>query len=426
MLSQDSVKHYAPLLQWASNELKASRCVGEITKQCSNGSYSPDSPLKVTILAASWGFSLYDSSFLSRELAIQLAQFPQVQVTFLVPEDSCSEWPKSNGVTIVEAKKQPGFDDPVDWLHFPTQDITTDIVVGAGERLGKIAQFFKERHQCKNIYVVSDPWQDLFTENEYLEKKLVCNRNVGLRLEGNVGVSEMADLPVTIGPKTSEEVSRHFHDKDVFKLTPGILREFTDVKHATADRKRSHILLFSGGEPENFHDEGLNIAAEAVAALGDRSYQLLFVGAAEGKEKQFSEQFCYYGVTKSQLKFRSLPKSEERLKRLFYEADLAIFPSGEQGFGMVALAALSAGLPILVHGDSGFGEALKEVTSGKSIVDSEDAKEWTKAIKRIKETPRRTRLEEAAILRSSYDKMYSWEKQCGELVKMMLSMVSGM
>ena len=418
---------YALLLQLCPKE--ALRCVGEIIKQC-NGSYSPDSPLKVTILAAKWDFSLADSSLLSRQLAIQFAKFPQVQVTVLVPEDSCSKWQKreaaSCGVTIVEAKKRPGFDDPVDWLHFPPQDLTTDIVIGAGERLSKIAQFFKERHQCKSIFIMSNPFEDWLFQRGHLRKRLDGNRTLGLSLETTVRHSEMAYLLVATEPKTYDEFSRRCHNKEVFKLTPGILREFYDVKHATADGTKFRILIFGSGELENFHVEGLDIAAEAIAELDDRSYQLLFVGAAEGKEEQFVERFHDYGVAKSQLQVRSLPKSEERLKRLFHEADLAIMPSGEQGFGVVALAALSAGLPILVHGDSGFGEALKEVTSGQSIVGSEDAKEWAKKIKGVKETPRKTRLEEAAILRSSYDKMYSWEKQCGELVKMMLSMVSGM
>ena len=50
---------------------------------------------------------------------------------------------------------------------------------------------------------------------------------------------------------------------------------------------------------------------------------------------------------------QSPPKDEEEIKRWLCEADLAIVPAGEQGFGMFGLIALSSGLPtwIIVHQD---------------------------------------------------------------------------
>ena len=87
----------------------------------------------------------------------QLAKFPHVKVSVLVPEGSCDEIDKRNAesfdVTIVEAKKQPGFQDPTDWLYFLPKGLTTDIVIGVGERLCKMVQIFKEHHHCKSIFV---------------------------------------------------------------------------------------------------------------------------------------------------------------------------------------------------------------------------------------------------------------------------------
>ena len=124
---------------------------------------------------------------------------------------------------------------------------------------------------------------------------------------------------------------------------------------------------------------------------------------------------------------QSPPKDEEEIKRWLCEADLAIVPSGEQEFGMFGLIALSSGLPILVHGASGLGEALTDVAGGSSsIVESEDVSEWSKAIKKVRDKGRRVRLEEADLLRKHYNEKYSWEKQCGDLVEEMLKMASGM
>ena len=403
-------------------------CAERMKGQCiDNGSCSSDSPLKVTILGSKWGFQCFDASFFSQELANQLAKIPEVKVRFLVPKNSCSETDKrtadSGGVTIVEVEEQPGFDDPTDWLLFPPQDLTTDIVIGVGGKLGKMAQVFKKHHQCRNIFVASNPQEDKEHSFDSLKK---CN-TVGI-----CELSRMADLPVSIGPKSSKmsdelSSSLRYDKKDLFSFTPGILSGFSDVKHASSDGTNFRIVITGSGNPDNFDQEGLNTAAKAVAELKDKSYHLLYVGAAKEKHQQFVEKFGECGISKTQLTIRSFAKAKEELRRVFCEADLAIMPSTEQGFGMTGLAALSSGLPVLVHEDSGFGEALKEVNFGtSSTVDSEDAEVWGRVIKTMRKTERGLRLQEAASLRSHYDKKYSWEEQCRDLVQRMLTMVSGM
>ena len=417
------------------------RCTERVEEQCSNGSYSSENPLKVTILGSKLDVSRLNVftlhfMFFSQELAIQLAKLPNVNVTFLVPENSyiSTHFKRQAaiiGVTIAEAQKIPGFDDPDDWLYFPPQELKTDIVVGVGARLGKVAQVFKELFQCKSIYISSG--HPLGKRAVLLEKRRILDKRIAHHAErnhcDNVGLSQMADLAFALGPKMHEKllVSLSYDRKDVFKFTPGLLSEFSVVTHATNERTNFRILMLGGGDPDYFEEEGLNTAAEAVAELKDKSYHLFYVGAAEGKHEQLAKKICQFGVSRSQLTIRSFPKSEEELKRLFCEVDLAIMPSSEQGFGMEALAALSSGLPVLVHEDSGFGVALKEVNFGtSSTVESEDANAWAKEIKRVRKNERKTRLEQAALLRSNYDQMYSWEKQCGALVQKMLTMVSGM
>ena len=398
-----------------------------------NGSFSSENPLKVTFLRDRWDVNLTDdTSLFSKELAFHLANFPLVKVTYLVPEKSFSERDKESaanrGVTIVEAKERPGFGEPTDWLYFPPQDLKTDIVVGVGKVFGKIAQVFKEFHPCKNIHITCTPLEEyavLLEKNRILENEMESLQN----LDSNVELCQMADLAVFAGPMMYEKLFARlsFRSKNVFKLTPGILSEFSDVKQAICERKTFVILMFGGGDPDTFEQEGLKTALEAVAKLKDKSYRLLYVGAGECKQEQIVKNICQFGVSKRQVIIRSSPKSEEVLKSLFYEADLAIMPSSEQGFGMMALAALSSGLPVLVHEDSGFGEALKEVTHGQSsTVKSEDPNDWAEAIKRMQEKERKIRLEEAASLRSHYDAKYSWEEQCRDLVQMMFTMVTGM
>ena len=114
------------------------------------------------------------------------------------------------------------------------------------------------------------------------------------------------------------------------------------------------------------------------------------------------------------------------LANLFCEVDLAIMPSRTEGFGLPGLEALSAGLPVLVSGNSGLGEALKKVTLGsQSVVDSEDPKDWAKEIKRVRQKERGLRLLEARHLRKNYLEKYSWEEPCKNLVRKMRNLVFG-
>ena len=93
---------------------------------------------------------------------------------------------------------------------------------------------------------------------------------------------------------------------------------------------------------------------------------------------------------------------------------------------MTALEAMSAGLPILVSGNSGYGKALRALPMGESfVIDSDDPKEWAKAIAAIRQKSRTQRLEEIQRLRRSYDERFSWERQCQALVARMWKMVYG-
>ena len=356
-----------------------------------------------------------------------------MKVTVLVPEGSCGEIEKRNAeshnVTIVEAKKQPGFQNPNDSLCFPPKGLTTDIVIGVGERLCKMAQIFKELHHCKSIFVGCDSFEESFSRDAELRDALAEMEDVCLGKSNVQPMMQMADLPVAVGPKIADtlSVSLSHQGKEVPKLTPGILSEFADVTQTLCDRKKFRILVAGHGHPRYFYKEGLEIVAKAVAGLKDRSYEIILVGAAKGEHRGFIEKFHECGVSKHQLIIRSPPKDEEEMKRWLCEADLAIVPSGEQGFGMFGLIALSSGLPILVHSASGLGEALKDVAGGwSSIVESEDVTVWSEAIKKVRNEAREARIGGANSLRNHYNEKYSWEKQCEVLVEEMQKMASGM
>ena len=371
------------------------------------------------MLSSEWRSSTDgDLSTINRELAIQLAKLPNVDVSVLLPncsgEDRISA--KSHNVKLIEADEVPGV-EPVLWLSSPPINHTMDCVIGHGVQLGRPIAFIKRNpnySHCKWIQVVhSAPEEDgmykSISEGEKLQK-------------AEIQLCKMADQVITIGPKLAEVYKRHLcgakQEKKVFDLTPGIFSEFLEVEQATEERRTFCILVIGSGDScEDFNVKGYDIAAKAIAELKDESYKLKFVCAAGGKGDIVAEKLLHHGISRNQLIVRSFDDSREVLANLFCEVDLAIMPSRTEGFGITALEALSAGLPVLVSGNSGLGEALKEVPLGsQSVLDLEDPKDWAKAIKCVRQKKREVRLSESRFLREEYLKKYSWEEPCKNLV----------
>ena len=251
-----------------------------------------------------------------------------------------------------------------------------------------------------------------------------------------VDLCKFADLVVPVGPRLRKAYHSYLQsskkDEDFFELTPGLFeREFGDLlaKQNPKDESDDFTVLLCGrGDEEDFELKGYSIAVKAFVdqRLKGKHYCLLFVGSPEGKQDEVRKRLLKYGITDEQLTVREFVKSRERMKELFCEVDMVIMPSKSEGFGLVALEALSAGLPILVGSNSGFARAMKNIPLGKcSIVgDSGDPAKWAEAIEDVRDT-HGVVLEGSKILKDHYSKKYCWKTQCKELVDRLWKMVYG-
>ena len=392
--------------------------------------------LHVTLLGGEWGSSAGGLSTINRELAIHLSQQSGVNVSLLCPEKACSteeiREADGYGITIVEAKERPAY-DRLDWLSIPPQGHFMDIVVGHGAKLGRQVQFIRGSAQFPNCKWV----QVVHTAPEHLSRYKCYSDPISkgeTKHESEVELCKLADLIVPVGPRLKEAYSsylqRYKTDQDLLSITPGLFqREFGDLvaKQDPNEDGEFKVLLFGRGDDEDFELKGYNIAAQAFTdqRLKNKPYHLIFVGAPEGKQEKVREKLLQRGIAKSQLTVRKFIQSREKLKDLLCEADLAILPSKSEGFGLVALEALSAGLPILVGCRSGFAKALESVLHGHScVVNSDDPAEWAKATEAVR-VRHGMRLQEIKSLRAYYGEMHSWEEQCEALVKRMWEMVNG-
>jgi len=358
---------------------------------------------------------------LNRELAKNLARQPGVEVTILLPHYSEREKQEANDCQVNLATPEPmtGFDS-IQALSFTREDHNIDVVVGLGSELGVPAQAIAKQRKCRRVHIVHTASEELtlFKEGETAIHEGKEKHRTEMYL------CKEAHVVGTIGTKLKEAVSADLRwygrDEDVIDITPGIFWELAKTDQASQERQQFRILVSGCCNLEDFKLKGYDVAAEAVASLKDESYLLEFVGASKGKEQQVISRLLKCGIPRTQLRVGPFPESRDETKKLLWKVDLAIMPSRTEGFGLTALEALSAGLPILVSNNSGFAQAIRKVKFGDlCAVYSHDPVVWGKAISRVKKTPRKLRLEEASYLRKYYDKEYNWEKQCKMLVNRM-------
>ena len=376
--------------------------------------------LRVTLLSAEWKTSSNgDLTTINRELAIQMAKHPNVEVSVFLPQ--CSEEDKkdadSYNVKLIKAVKLKGF-EPVDWLTSVPKGHAMDCVIGHGVALGRQIQLIKTNQNCKWIQVVHTAPEEIGMYKSISEGQQ--------KQQTEIELCEMADQVVTIGPKLTDAYKHQLRKQDVFNLTPSVFTEFSDVQQASDKGRRFCVLVIESGDSEDFDVKGYDTAAKAIAELKDKSYQLKFASKQKGKEDELKHKLLQCGIGRNQLSICSLDEDRETLANLFSVVDIAILPSKTEGFGLSALQAISAGLPVLVSGNSGIADALKEVTYGSQcIVDSEDPAAWASAIKAVHDKKRNVRLEEAKSLRENYLQKFSWEEPCNFLVEKMYNLAFG-
>ena len=381
--------------------------------------------LKVTLLSSEWRSSTdREVSTISRKLAIQLAKHPNVEVSVFLPK--CSEEDKRNAashkIQLIEADELPGH-EPIFWLSSLPRNHDVDCVIGHGVHLGKQIPSIKRTTDCRWIQVV---------HSVHEEVGMYKNISEGEELQQTeIKLCKMADEVVAIGPKVAEAYKRFLcsakEEKTILDLTPGVFSEFLNVAQATDERKTFCVLVIGSGDScEDFNVKGFNMAAEAIGELKDASFQLKFLYSPREKGKEIADKLLQHGISRNQLIVRSINDGRDVLANLFCEVDLAIMPSRTEGFGLPGLEALSAGLPVLVSGNSGLGEALREVPLGSFyVINSEDPKDWAREIKAVRQKSRTICLQESKLLCEHYAQTYDWERQCTSLVKRMQELAFG-
>jgi phosphatidyl-myo-inositol dimannoside synthase len=110
--------------------------------------------------------------------------------------------------------------------------------------------------------------------------------------------------------------------------------------------------------------KGIDTVLEAVARLRQRDIGIVLDVIGDGDDRFRLETLAKCLRIDGAVRFRGLVP-DEQLERLFTQADVFVMPSQKEGFGLVFLEAMAAGLPciganhggtpeVVTHGESGF------------------------------------------------------------------------
>ena len=104
---------------------------------------------------------------------------------------------------------------------------------------------------------------------------------------------------------------------------------------------------------------------------------------------------------------------------------MVALPSRTEGFGLVALEAISADTNVLVSKRAGISRVLQTVEGGNSVIVKlpNNPDEWADRIQQLSNQTLQERRERAVYLRKSYAEKYCWEEECRNLLSLIKKLV---
>ena len=402
--------------------------------KCSNSKfadpcYTPQKPeriLNVTVATTAEGWNITTND----QLAIELAKNPRVKVYGLVPRSTQEQRRKAkkSNIELVDAKTMIGNYIEEDLIAYPPDSLDVDVLIihSYPSDLGKQAQAIKEKKNCKWVHVVHTISEETGVKKESNPGKADSEKKP--EREVQLALCVAADIVIAIGPKVADAYKAALRycgkHENVISMTPRIIHDLLGVQAMGDSGEKFRVLISAtySSKSKYFEVKGCGIAAKAIESLRDSTYHLIFVVLPDEDTKYLENQLKEL-ISLNKVTISPVFRSTEEWRKQLCQVDLVILPSAE-GFGTSCVRAISAGVPVLSSGNSGFGMALKKLPSGKMhVLDSEDPQVWAKEISNIRAKGPTKLADEAKQLREEYMRQYCWKDQCDKLVDKMMEIV---
>jgi glycosyltransferase involved in cell wall biosynthesis len=202
-------------------------------------------------------------------------------------------------------------------------------------------RFLSSRSAAKQVTTVHDMIPELYPEtfdgrNPHLAKREYVQRS---------------DLVLCVSQSAKEDLLAVYGDLGVpiRVIHHGVGSGFSPHLGPPADPPGRYLLFV--GKRSGYKDFG--VLLEAFADLGDPTLTLI----AAGGDSFTAEENRQISAAHLQGRVQQRPASDEELRRLYAHAELFVFPSRHEGFGLPTLEAMASGTPVLLANSSSHPEA---------------------------------------------------------------------
>jgi UDP-glucose:(heptosyl)LPS alpha-1,3-glucosyltransferase len=183
---------------------------------------------------------------------------------------------------------------------------------------------------------------------------------------------------IAVSSRTADEVERHYGPLHVpVHVIPNAVDPRTFAPRVPQPRPPGrgggrHRLLFVG----TFERKGLDIAIRALARLRSDA-ELLAIGAGDhAGYRRLASSLGVGGRVR-------LEPPRPRVAEAFAEADVFLFPTRYEPFGMVIAEALASGVAVVTSARAGAADLIRDGESGYVVADPEDIGAFAEAVDRI-------------------------------------------
>ncbi len=322
-----------------------------------------------------------------------------------------------DGVNLITAASQPGICAGDERLLLSHDDFPfrVDLVVGHGMVSGAAAAIQAKRLKCKRLHI----FHNLPGKNEDCHTGLVSvEREDTERSERDLGLK--ADFVAGIGPFVVEQW-KAILNREVFTVIPG-MPDVAPRNQIMTPQSRC-LLLGNMNTPTM---NGLDLVSAALVDCRQRetSITLTVMGTQQRDVPDLKKKLMDdLDTSRVDVVVKPIDVSRETLGIEVRGASLVLMPSSLDGFGIVALEALAAKVPILISSSCGLAQFIQEEFGGQFLTllctteeknDCVDA--WSSAIDEILDD-REEMFKMAASLCEKWGSKFTWDSAADKLLR---------
>jgi glycosyltransferase involved in cell wall biosynthesis len=205
---------------------------------------------------------------------------------------------------------------------------------------------------------------------------------------------------------------------DLDEFTPPVVRGHFRRRFALPDESTGPLIMFLGKLTPR---KQVHVLVRAFAQLGHPGARLVIAGNDMGAGAVTRSVVRSLGLDPRTL-FTGLLRGRERLEALA-DADVLVYPSQDEIFGLVPLEAILCGTPVIVADDSGCGEVINR-TGGGEVVPLGDVGALTQAMGRMLNA-RSFWQTKTAMAADRIRAVYGEDVVCAEIEQLYAEMVCG-